>query len=130
MIGCRLTAITIALALTAHPFASVADDALIEAGRAAFDPCLSCHALDPAATGLPGPNLAGLIGRPVAGSPDFDYSRVLRAARDDGLTWDMARLERFLADPEGMFPGIWMSYPGIRDPNERRALAAFIAAHR
>ena len=127
MIGRRLAAMTIAL--VAQASASVADDALVEAGRAAFDPCLSCHALDSATTGLPGPNLSGLIGRPVAGSPDFDYSRVLRAARDDGLIWDMARLERFLADPEGMFPGMWMSYPGIRDPNERRALAAFIAAH-
>ena len=97
-------------------------------GRAAFAPCGACHALDPGASELPGPTLAGLIGRPVAGDPGFAYSPVLRAAGAEGLIWDQALLERFLADPEGLFPGMWMSYPGITDPDERRALVTYIAA--
>ena len=98
------------------------------AGREAFAPCGSCHALDVPVAGLPGPDLAGLIGRPVAGLAGFAYSPAMRAAGDTGLVWDPARLDRFLADPEGMFPGMWMSYPGITDAEERRALAVFIAA--
>ena len=106
----------------------MADETPAAAGRAAFAPCGACHALDPDANALPGPSLAGLIGRPVAGVPGFAYSPVLRAAGADGLVWDQALLERFLADPEGLFPGMWMSYPGIADAAERRALAAYIAA--
>ena len=108
--------------------ASAAERDLLSAGAAAFEPCRACHAFDAQAGGLAGPDLADLIGRPVGGSPRFDYSGVLRAAGDRGLVWDRARLEAFLADPEGMFPGMWMSYPAIRDPNERKALVAFIAA--
>ena len=97
-----------------------------ESGARAFTPCRACHSLDPAERGLPGPNLSGLIGRAVAGNADFDYSPVLRKARDEGLRWDAKRLEAFLADPAGMFPGLWMSMRGIEDAAERQALVQFL----
>jgi cytochrome c len=97
-----------------------------ENGARAFTPCRACHSLDPAERGLPGPNLSGLIGRAVAGNADFDYSPVLRKARDEGLRWDAKRLEAFLADPAAMFPGLWMSIRGIEDAAERQALVTFL----
>ncbi|MEH2517958.1 cytochrome c [Bradyrhizobium sp. AZCC 1610] len=97
-----------------------------ENGVRAFAPCRACHSLDPAERGLPGPNLSGLIGRVVAGNTDFDYSPVLRKARDEGLRWDAKRLEIFLADPAAMFPGLWMSMRGIEDAAERQALVRFL----
>jgi cytochrome c len=97
-----------------------------ENGARAFTPCRACHSLDPAERGLPGPNLSGLIGRAVAGNADFDYSPVLRKARDEGLRWDVKRLETFLADPAAMFPGLWMSMRGIEDAAERQALVKFL----
>jgi cytochrome c len=96
-------------------------------GAALFAPCRACHSLDPAAKVMPGPNLAGLIGRKVAGDPAFDYSPVLRQAREEGRIWTREALEAFLADPEAMFPAMWMSAQGIRDAAERKALARFIA---
>ena len=95
-------------------------------GAALFEPCRACHALDPAVTGTAGPNLAGLIGRRIGGDPGFDYSSVLRAASASGM-WSRDRLETFLADPEAMFPGMWMSSRGIPDPADRKALADFLA---
>ncbi len=104
---------------------------LLAGGAAAdatlFEPCRACHALGPAARIMPGPNLAGLIGRKVAGDPQFDYSPVLRQAREDGRVWTLEMLEAFLADPEAMFPAMWMSAQGIRDAADRKALARFIA---
>jgi cytochrome c2 len=97
-----------------------------ENGARAFTPCGACHSLDPAERGLPGPNLSGLIGRAVAGNADFDYSPVLRKARDEGLRWDANRLETFLADPAAMFPGLWMSMRGIEDATERQALVRYL----
>jgi len=110
------------LLLVLLPPAAVADD-----GSTLFEPCRACHALDPVARTMPGPNLAGLIGRKVAGDEKFDYSPVLQQAREQGRVWTVEALEMFLADPEAMFPAMWMSAPGIRDMAERKALARFIA---
>ncbi|MCK1511006.1 c-type cytochrome [Bradyrhizobium sp. 190] len=103
-----------------------ASSAAEEDGARAFTPCRACHSLDPAERGLPGPNLSGLIGRAVGGAAEFDYSPVLRKAREDGLRWDAKRLETFLADPAAMFPGLWMSIRGIEDAAERQALVRFL----
>ena len=97
-----------------------------ENGARAFTPCRACHSLDPAERNLPGPNLAGVIGRSVGGDAAFDYSPVLRKARDEGLRWDAKRLETFLADPAAMFPGLWMSMRGIEDAAERQALVRYL----
>jgi len=99
-----------------------------EDGEQLFAPCRACHSLDPAEHGMPGPNLAGLIGRQIGGDDAFDYSPVLRKAHDEGLRWDAARLETFLADPAAMFPGLWMSMRGIEAATERQALVRFLAA--
>ena len=97
-----------------------------EDGARLFTPCRACHSLDPAERNLPGPNLSGVIGRAVGGAADFDYSPVLRKARDEGLRWDTKRLETFLADPAAMFPGLWMSMRGIEDAAERQALVRYL----
>ena len=73
----------------------------------------------------PAPISRGVIGRRIGGDPAFDYSPVLRKARDDGLRWDAARLDSFLADPAAMFPGLWMSMRGIEDAAERRRWCVF-----
>ena len=101
--------------------------AMAEDGARAFTPCRACHSLDPAERNLPGPNLSGLIGRAVGSDAGFDYSPVLRKARDEGLRWDAKRLEVFLADPAAMFPGLWMSMRGIENAAERQALVKFLA---
>lgn len=98
-----------------------------EDGARLFTPCRACHSLDPADQGLPGPNLSGLIGRKVGGDAAFDYSPVLRKANGEGLRWDAERLERFLADPAAMFPGLWMSLRGVEDAPERAALVRFLS---
>ena len=99
-----------------------------EGGTRLFAPCRACHSLDPAERNLPGPNLSGVIGRTIGGDAAFDYSPVLRKARDEALRWDAKRLEAFLADPAAMFPGLWMSMRGIEDAAERQALVRFLEA--
>jgi cytochrome c len=100
--------------------------AMAEDGAQAFTPCRACHSLDPAERNLPGPNLSGVVGRTIGGDAAFDYSPVLRKAREDGLRWDAKRLDAFLADPAAMFPGLWMSMRGIDDTAERQALLRFL----
>jgi cytochrome c len=112
LLACLVTASTSALAE--------------DTGARLFEPCRACHSLDPAARNLPGPGLAGLLGRKVGGDAAFDYSPVLRKARAEGLAWDEARLDKFLADPDEMFPGLWMTMRRLEDAADRRALVRFL----
>lgn len=74
----------------------------------AFQYCISCHSADPAETGLPGPNLAGVVGRRAGSRPDFEYSPAMRAAGAGQLVWTRAMLKAFLANPQGLVPGTAM----------------------
>ena len=96
-------------------------------GRALFAGCRACHALDPAAQGMAGPNLSGLLGRRIGGDRNFDYSPVLKQAGASNQVWTRKKLDAFLADPEAMFPGMWMTARAIADPVERNALVGFLA---
>lgn len=104
-----------------------AGPAAASSGEQLFAPCRACHSLDPAERGLPGPNLSGLIGRPVGGDPNFDYSPALKKARGDKLSWDTERLATFLTDPAEMFPGLWMATRGVDDATDRRELIEFLS---
>lgn len=91
-----------------------------------FQPCLACHSVDVSTHGMAGPNLVDLIGRPVGGDTAFQYSFVLRDAGTNTI-WTVELLEAFLEDPEGMFPGMWMSYPGINDAKARRDIVDYLS---
>ena len=65
---------------------------------------------------------SAVIGRPVAGDPAFDYSPILRAARERGEVWTKDRLDLFLSDPEAVYAGTWMGSPPIRDAKQRADL--------
>jgi cytochrome c len=73
-------------------------------GEAEFRKCKTCHMIEaPDGTaivkgGKTGPNLYGVIGRPVA-SAEFDYGDSLRAVGEAGAVWDEASLAAYVADP-------------------------------
>src|SRR6185369_16351598 len=86
--------------------------------------CLACHTVYPDRTehGV-GPNLLGIIGRPVASAPGFAYSDALRNL---GGRWDRARLDAFLADPTHVAPGNQMRFGGIASSAEREDIISFL----
>jgi cytochrome c len=84
-----------------------------------FEHCQACHALTTDAGQKPGPQLAGVIGRPVAGDPAFDYSPVLQEARAKGEVWTKDKLDLYLSDPQAVYAGTWMGSPPIRDAKQR-----------
>ena len=87
--------------------------------RQAFEHCQACHALTKDAGQKPGPQLAGVIGRAVAGDPAFDYSPVLQEARGKGEVWTKDKLDAYLTDPQEVYAGTWMGSPPIRDAKQR-----------
>ena len=90
------------LALTLASPAFAADPAV---GEENFKKCKSCHAITaPDGTeiqkgGKTGPNLWGIVGKPVASSPDFKYGDGILAAQAKGVVWDEAKIAAYLADP-------------------------------
>lgn len=78
--------------------------------------------------GLLRPNLSGIVGRPIAAQPGFDYSPALRALARRRGRWNEALLDRFMSDPQGLVPGTGMAgYPGLDDPDQRRLIIEYLA---
>ena len=44
------------------------------------------------------------------------------------LTWDVATLDAYLADPQKKLPGNKMPFPGLKTENERSSVIAYLAA--
>jgi cytochrome c len=117
-----LLAAAMIVALAAAPSAA--------AGEKAFQRCISCHSVDPREKDLPGPNLAGVIGRRAATEPGFRYSPAMRLAGRGGMVWTEAVLDRYLADSAKALPGTEMDLPPLRNPAIRRAVIEYLKATR
>ncbi|WP_193367213.1 c-type cytochrome [Pelagibius marinus] len=114
-------AAAVLLALPAVPAAALPPgDA--QRGQAIYERCQACHSL---ARNRSGPRHCGLLGREAASVAGFSYSRALR---ESGIVWTAASLDRFLANPFKAVPGTRMGYAGVKDPQERADLIAFLAA--
>jgi cytochrome c len=95
-------------------------------GAIVFRKCYSCHSVDPAERNIPGPNLAGIVGRRVAAQRGYDYSPAMRALGAAGARWDETRLDAFIADPVRAIPGSAMGERGIEAAAERADLIAYL----
>ncbi len=97
----------ILLAVTAAAFwtPAFAGDAAV--GEESFKKCKACHSIiAPDGTeiqkgGRTGPNLYGVVGRPVASDPDYAYGASVAALGATGAAWDEASIASYVADPTG-----------------------------
>lgn len=94
-----------------------------ERGAKIFLQCKACHVAAPGAEATVGPNLWGVVGRPVAAQPGFDYSEGLEAIGGD---WDFEKLSRYLFDPGAMVDNSRMLFPGVKSAQERADLIAYL----
>jgi cytochrome c len=65
----------------------------------------------------------GLFGRQAGTVPGFDYSEAMKAS---GIIWDEETLDAFLSDPRGFVPGTKMTYAGVKNPQDRADLIAYL----
>lgn len=74
-------------------------------GETEFRKCKACHAIvAPDGTevqkgGKTGPNLWGIVGRPVASQEGFKYGESILAVGATGRVWDEASLALYITDP-------------------------------
>ena len=93
-------------------------------GRQVYKKCQACHSLEPGKNGL-GPTLADIVGQKAAHVANYNYSPAMKSS---GLTWDVATLDRYLADPQKVVPGNRMPFPGLKTENERNSVIAYLVA--
>jgi cytochrome c len=88
--------------------------------------CKACHAFDKGAPSPVGPNLYGVIGRPIASVEGFTYSPALKAKASEG-NWDYAHIDAMITNPQAYAPGTMMAaFPGVPDANQRADVIAFL----
>lgn len=93
------------------------------AGAKVFRQCKSCHTIEPGGPNRHGPNLHGIVNRPVASVEGFRYSDALK---EYGGKWTPDRLDAYLENPRKVVKGTKMAFPGIRDAEDRADLIAYL----
>jgi len=71
--------------------------------------CAVCHTFGKGEPNGQGPNLFGIVGKPMASDPSFKYSAGMKAAAP-GKVWDDKLLDAWLTDTQSVAPGNAMTY--------------------
>jgi cytochrome c len=111
----------------AVPIAALLQTADADAGASEFRKCSACHTAEQGGANRVGPHLWDVVNRPIAGEPDFSYSAALQEFSEGGsVVWDYDHLSYFIEDPKGHVPGTAMGFAGLRDPEARANLIAYL----
>ena len=111
-------------AAKAEPIAVRLASANAEKGQAGSKACAACHSFDKGGANKVGPNLWGVVNRPIGSHEGFSYSAVLAGKSPD--PWDYDHLNQFLTSPKTYAPGTKMSFAGISKDAERADVIAYL----
>ncbi len=97
------------------------------AGAAVFKKCQACHSGEKGGPNKVGPDLWGIVNRPIAGHEGFSYSAALKDFSKGGsVVWDFEHLNHFLAGPKAYVAGTAMGFAGVKKDDERANLIAYL----
>lgn len=94
-------------------------------GQTVARQCSACHVFEEGGANRVGPHLWAVPGRQVASIGGFAYSNALQ---EYGGEWSYERLDCFLENPSECVPGTSMAYSGVKDPQDRADLIAYLAS--
>jgi cytochrome c len=103
-------------AAPSEPIEKLLQTASVEKGAAAAKKCAACHTFEKGGPNRVGPNLFGIVERPRASEPGFNYSAAMKGK---GGKWTYDDLNKFIANPKGFVPGTAMGFAGIPKDSER-----------
>ncbi len=93
------------------------------AGQKVAAKCKACHDFNKGGPNKVGPNLWDIVGAKQAHLDNFTYSD---AVKNLGKEWTYEELDKFLATPKAYAPGTKMAFPGLKKPEDRAALLAYL----
>jgi cytochrome c len=96
-------------------------------GEQLFKKCASCHSTEKGAGNKVGPNLYGVVGRPIAHVADFGYSTAMKNFSEGGKqVWNWDHLNHFLTAPKKYIKGTAMGFAGDKKDQERADIMAYL----
>jgi cytochrome c len=94
-----------------------------ERGAQVAKQCGVCHNFEEGQGPKIGPDLYGVVDRPVASVKGFNYTPALKAK---GGKWTFAALNKWITNPRGDVPGTAMTFAGISNEKQRADLIAYL----
>lgn len=91
-------------------------------GKTVYNQCMACHSIV-AGENRVGPSLAGHIGMKAGSVPGYNYSA---ANKNSGLVWTEEELYKYLEAPQRSIPGTKMSFGGLKKPQDRADVIAYM----
>jgi cytochrome c len=98
-----------------------------KAGEAVFKKCQACHTAEKGGPNKTGPDLWGIVNRPIASHEGFAYSAGMKEFSQGGSQmWDYDHLNGFLTNPKGYVKGTAMTFAGLKKAEDRAAVIAYL----
>ncbi|ABE62265.1 cytochrome c, class I [Nitrobacter hamburgensis X14] len=130
LLACTTLASPMAMAQNTAPTAADAQSfnkalasASVERGARIAKQCEICHNVVEGKGPKVGPDLYGVVNRPIASMPGFNYSAALKAK---GGKWTFAELDKWLTDPRADVKGTHMTFAGLKSESKRAAVIAYL----
>jgi cytochrome c len=98
-------------------------NASAERGATVAKQCQICHNVEEGKGPKIGPDLYGVVDRPVASQPGFNYSAALKGK---GGKWTFAALDKWITNPRADVPGTTMSFAGLSKETQRADVIAYL----
>lgn len=113
--------------VAATPIAVLLASADAAAGEGVFKKCASCHSIEKGGPNKVGPDLWGIVERPIASHEGFSYSAAMTEFSKGGTEkWTFEHLNAFLTAPKQHIPGTAMGFAGIKKDDERANLIMYL----
>ncbi|MEP4378406.1 MAG: cytochrome c family protein [Alphaproteobacteria bacterium] len=117
-----IAAAALSIMTVATPTLVYAQD--VDAGKKVFRRCTACHTVDEGGKNKVGPNLWEIFGSTAGARPTgYKYSDAMKAS---GIVWDDATMSEYLENPRKMVPKTRMAFPGLKKPEQRADVIAYL----
>jgi cytochrome c len=104
------------------PMLAAAD---IEVGKKLSKKCAACHTFDKGGKKKVGPNLYGVVMRPVASVEGFKYSTAMKEFSAD-KKWTYDELNSFITKPKAYIKKTSMGFAGLKKIEQRANIIAYL----
>lgn len=112
---------------TGPDFGTLLANADPTAGQRSFAKCMACHTVDQGGANGIGPNLFGIMGKPIGSYvAGYSYSSAL-AGKGGDWTWEA--MDEWLKSPRGFANGTKMSFAGLGNAEERANIMEYLAVN-
>ncbi len=98
----------------------------IKRGETLYFQCRACHTLGEGGAHKVGPNLYGMFGRKAGQAAGFTYSD---AVKNSDVVWSAETVSGWLEQPADFLPGNIMVFVGVKKPQDRANLIAYLQAN-